>query len=376
MENFNTTKIVEHFSCLEDERIIGRTDHKLIDIIIITICAVICGSDEWTEIEAYGKAKKEWLKTFLELPNGIPSHDTFGRVFSIIQPDKFSDCFINWVNSVFIKTEGQVIAIDGKTLRRSHNRSKNKSAIHMVSAWASENKIVLGQIKTDEKSNEITAIPELLNLLEIKGCIVTIDAMGCQKNIAQKIVEKEADYILSLKGNQGKLHDDVISFFEKAEKENFKNTDFDYHKTTDNAHGRKETRKHWTVCDIEWLNGKKNWKNLNGIGMVESTREIGNKTETEKRYYIFSIKDKAEKFAKSVREHWGIENKVHWILDIAFREDDSRIRTGNAPENLTVIRHIALNLLKQEKTIKRGTKAKRKVAGWNNDYLLKLLSCG
>lgn len=365
--------ILEHFSTLTDPRIQLKTSHKIIDIVVITICGTICGADNWTEIVRYGRMKQQWLKKFLELPNGIPSHDTFGRVFSLLSPKEFQRCFLGWIQAVFTITVGQVVAIDGKMLRHSYDRSNNKSAIHMVSAWASENGLTLGQVKTDEKSNEITAIPELLELLEIKGCIVTIDAMGCQKKIAAQIVDDDADYVLALKGNQGTLNDDVVLFFLDASENEFKDIDFDYHETVDGGHGRVEIRRHWAVSDIDWLDQKQDWKGLKTIGMVESERHIDEKVSVEKRFFIASINKDAKLLAKAVREHWGIENKVHWVLDVAFQEDDNRIRKDHALENLAVIRHIALNLLRSEKSQKVGIKAKRKMAGWDDSYLQKVL---
>jgi len=366
--------IREHFAPMKDPRVKKKTRHKLIDIITISICAAICGADDWVSVEAYGKAKYDWLKTFLELPNGIPSHDTFGNVFSALSSTEFEECFLSWIQSVCVVTAGQIIAIDGKKLRRSHDKSSNKSAIHMVSAWASKNMVTLGQVKTDEKSNEITAIPELLNLLEIKGCIVTIDAMGCQKKIVNKIVtDKKADYVIALKGNQGNLHDDVKLFFEGALKDNFDGIDFNFHRTVDGDHGRIETREYYIVSDIDWLDSKKAWNNLNTIGMVISERDSGNKVSKEARYFICSIPKDAKLFAKSVREHWGIENKVHWVLDIAFREDESRMRKGDSAANFSIVRHIALNMLRHEKSVKLGIKNKRLNAAWDNEYLLKVL---
>jgi len=368
------TSIIAHFSSLPDPRMEKKTKHSLEAIIVITICAGICGADDWVAVETYGKAKYDWLNTFLKLPNGIPSHDTFGTVFSIINPSEFEKCFISWIRSVATLTKGQIVAIDGKTLRRSHDKSSNKSAIHMVSAWASENRITLGQVITDEKSNEITAIPELLDLLEIKGCIVTIDAMGCQKKIVEKIVvENEADYVLSLKGNHSNLHADVKLFFDTAIENNFKNISFDSFETVDGDHGRIEIRRHYIVSDIDWLDGKQNWKNLRTIGMVIQEKEVNNKRSVESRYFICSINEDAKLFAKAVRDHWGIENKVHWCLDIAFREDESRMRKGHSAGNFSVVRHIALNMLRHEGTLKVGIKNKRLKAAWDNGYLLKVL---
>lgn len=367
-----STSIEAHFEGLPDPRYHNKK-HKLIDIMTIAICASICGADTFKQIEDFGKAKIKWLKRFLELPFGIPSHDTFGRVFALLDPKEFQRCFIDWVQMVQETLGSQTIAVDGKTLRRSFDTDSGKKAIHMVSAWASENGFVMGQIKTDEKSNEITAIPQLLRMLELSGCIVTIDAMGCQKKIAESIAKKGADYLFSLKGNHGDLHDDVKVFFNGCLKDDFKDVSYDYHETVDGGHGRVETRKIWTVSDIDWLYGKCLWQGLKTIGMVESERQIGNETSTERRFFISSLDSNAKVFAKAVRNHWGIENGLHWALDIAFREDESRIRKDNAPENFSVLRHIALNLLKAEKTFKGSLKTKRLMAGWETSYLEKVI---
>lgn len=374
MQEKKAVAIVEHFKNIEDPRIDRGKLHNLMDIIAIAICAVICGADTWEDIELFGEAKHEWLKQFLELPNGIPSHDTFGRVFSIISPVEFQRSFLNWIKAISESIEREVVAIDGKTSRRSYDRGKGKGAIHMVSAWATANRVVLGQVKTEDKSNEITAIPELLDILALKGCIVTIDAMGCQKTISAGIIEKEADYVLALKGNQGTLHEDIKLFFEDAKETGFKGIRHDFHETIDGDHGRIETRRYYTISDIEWLEGKADWKGLKSIGMVESEREIGEKVTKEIRYYISSLPGNAKQFGDAVRRHWGIENSLHWVLDVAFREDECRIRKGYAAENFAVLRHIALNLVRQEKSIKRGVKGKRLKAGWDNDYLGKILS--
>ena len=369
--------ITLHFASITDPRIERSKKHKLIDILTITICGVICGADGWVDIAMFGEAKKDWFEGFLELPNGIPSHDTFGDVFSRIDPGQFSECFIEWVRAVSELTKGQVIAIDGKTLRRSHDRSAGKEAIHMVSAWSSANGLVLGQVKTDEKSNEISAIPELLKLLEISGCIVSIDAMGCQREIAKAIVDKGADYVLSLKQNQGNLYEDVKELFDGAFEFGFEDIDYDTYETVEKGHGRIETRRCWAISDpqgLSYIRSLSEWKNLNSVAMVKAERRIGDSVSVEKRYYISSLKGDARQLLWAIRGHWGIENSLHWVLDIAFREDESRVRKDNSPENLAVLRHITLNLLKQEKSLKVGINAKRKRAGWDNDYLLKVLS--
>ena len=368
--------IAEHFGQVKDPRNLG-VEHLLIDIITIAVCAVVCGADNWVEIAEFGQAKENWLRTFLILPNGIPSHDTFGRVFGLIEPHEFQNGFGSWMIAISQISAGQIIAIDGKRLRRSHDGRLGKAAIHMVSAWASENRLVLGQVKTDEKSNEITAIPELLKVLAIQGCIVTIDAMGCQTEIAKLIIEAEADYVLALKGNQGTLHDHVQDLFADAQALNFKQVAHDFVQTIDKNHGRLEIRRHWTISEPEFIaladpEGK--WANLQSIGMVEAQRWTADKSTSETRYYISSLAGDACEFGLAVRSHWHIENKVHWVLDVAFREDLSRVRTGYAAENFAVLRHIALNLLQHETSATCGIKAKRLKAAWNEAYLLKVLS--
>jgi len=363
------SSIGDFFSDITEPRDSNKR-HKLIDIVTIALCAVICGADAWEDIEEFGETRKGWFEQFLELPHGIPSHDTFARVFASMDPKEFQQAFLKWVEAVQTVTK-QIVAIDGKTLRRSHD--KNKSPLHLVSAWASENKMVLGQVKTREKSNEITAIPELLSVLELEGCIVTIDAMGCQKEIAKTIVDKGADYVLGLKGNQGTLHEDVKFYFEDALRSNFKGVGYDYHETVDGDHGRIETRCYWTVSDVDWLPDKALWKNLTSIVMVQRERLINGETSVETSYYLTSLESGTEDVAKAVRGHWGIENSLHWVLDIAFREDESRIRKENAPANFAIIRHMALNLLRKETSFKRGLKAKRLKAGWDAEYLEKIL---
>lgn len=373
MEKEANHSIVGHFSSLKDPRIQLKTSHRLIDIIVITLCAVICGADDWVEIARFGRAKEHWFRTFLALPKGIPSHDTFGRVFSLLDPEEFAKCFASWIRSAFLMSDADIVAIDGKTARRSHDRANGKPCIHMVSAWAAKNRLILGQVKTEDKSNEITAIPELLKTLDIKGCIVTIDAMGCQKEIAQQIVDQGADYLISLKGNQGNLHKEVQLLFEDAEKNGLNDLSHQSYTTVDGGHGRVETRS-FTVTDyVDWYEEKSKWKKLTTFGMVQSIREMREETKPETRYFISSLPLDAKKFAEAARYHWSVENCLHWGLDISFREDDCRVRKGHAPENLAILRRFALSLLKRDPVRKIGVKASRKAAGWDNDYLLHLL---
>ena len=344
MSQTATATIIEHFLKLDDPRRYNKR-HLLIDIVVIAICGVICGADDWPAVEEFGEAKQEWFEQFLELPHGIPSDDTFGRVFAVLDAEQFQSCFITWIRAVFEVTQGQVVPIDGKKLRRSHDKSIGKDAIHMVSAWALENHLVLGQVKVDDKSNEITAIPKLLDVLEISGCIVTIDAMGCQKKITQKVKDKNADYTIAVKANQKGLLEDITGLFDRARETQF--TNYDYCKTEEKGHGRFEIRECWTISnpkDLKQIRSLSDWTGLQTIVMVRRERRIGCKVEIEIKYYISSLVSSARHILDVIRGHWGIENQLHWVLDIAFREDDCRLRKGNGAQNFALLRHIALNL--------------------------------
>ncbi|NIA14092.1 MAG: ISAs1 family transposase [Nitrospiraceae bacterium] len=361
------------FGQLEDPRMNRRKRHLLMDIIGITVCAVIAGADGWVGVASFGKSKETWLRTFLELPNGIPSHDTFGRVFSLIAPEAFQDCFRSWVQAVQNGVQG-IVAVDGKTVRRSHDRSNGKKAIHIVSAWATENYLALGQVKVDDKSNEITAIPELLRMLELKGCLVTIDAMGCQRRIAQTIVDAGADYLLAVKGNQETLAEDVQQEFKHAQGDDFAHMDHQYLETIEKGHGRIEKRQYWLTHDIEGLGTFERWPSLHAMAMCRATRTVNDETSVEDRYFITSAThNDVKKIATGIRNHWGIENSLHWVLDVAFQEDQSRIRVGYAAENMAAIRKMAINVLKASTSKKGGIKNKRLQAAWNDDYLKELL---
>lgn len=357
-----------HFKCLKYPRIDRKKLHSLHDIISLVVIGIICGADSWDAIEEFGKAKKEFSSTFLTLQNGIPSHDTINRVFSSINPKKFELAFISWVNSLKNKEiSGEVVALDGKTVRGSKDSFHESKAIHLVNAWACSNELVLGQLKVDGKSNEITAIPILLDLLDIEGCIITIDAMGTQKEIASKIIENKAEYILALKGNQGNLEEEVESLF-KVQK--IEDEDIDIEKNR----SRIETRTCQVIRDLKFLDKKEDWKALKSIIKITSIREIGDKKTKETRLYISSLEHSAKDINRYIRSHWAIENSLHYTLDMTFNEDRQRKRDKNAAENFAQAQKIALNLLKIENSTKMSIKTKRLKAAWDNHYLLKLLN--
>jgi len=367
--------LLRYFSELKDPRVNRTKRHFLQDILTIAICAVICGADGWVQVAEFGRCKCKWFKTFLQLPNGIPSHDTFGRVFAKLQPAAFEECFLQWINALASHSQGRLVAIDGKTIRRSLDAANGQAAIHMVSAWCQANHLVLGQLATDAKSNEITTIPELLKLLDLDGAVVTIDAMGCQKKIAAQIVDQGGDYLLQLKGNQGGLHDETALLFDQCLRDDRLGVAYTTAATTNGGHGRIEERRIWVTPEVEWFAERGQWKGLRSLARVEARRTVNGKTSREFRYYISTLDGQdPTRMLELARGHWGVENSLHWSLDVSFREDDCRIRQGHAAENFSRLNRIALNLLKAETQQKVGIKTKRLCAGWDHDYLLKLLT--
>ncbi len=367
-----------YFGDMPDPRVVGRCEHKLVDIILIAICGVLCGAEGWEDIEEFGQSKAGWLRQFLELPCGIPSHDTFRRVFSLLDARAFQERFARWVEGVFTVKRGQVVALDGKTLRGSQDERNGKGALHLVSAWASESGLLLGQRKVDEQSNEITALPELLKQLYVEGCIVSIDAMGCQKDIARAVIDQKADYVLALKANQGQLHDDVQEWFAWAQQTRFEDMphSFSFWQTTNKAHGRIEIRRCWALSDpraFEVIRHHDGWVGLQSLVMVQRERRIADQVQTETAYWISSLPADAKLLLHAVRAHWSVENAFHWTLDVTFREDDARLRTGDSAENFAVLRHIALNLLKRHPA-KLSLKRKRFKAALDDHFLFDLLA--
>lgn len=363
--------LAAHFQALEDPRLERTRLHSLLDIVAITICAIICGADSWVEVEKYGLAKHDWLTGFLRLPNGIPSHDTFGRVFAALAPEQFQACFAEWVSSVAGSLGLKHVAIDGKTVRGSHDRANGKAALHLVSAWAVENHLTLGQEAVDAKSNEITAIPKLLAMLDLQGALVTIDAMGCQKEIAEQVVGQEGDYVLMVKENQPNLYAEVVRLEEAALVDEYAGCSNFCEQ--EQSHGRQELRACWVLTDLEAVQERAKWPGLQSVIVVVRERTAGDKNSCEKHYYISSRKMTAEQFLKVIRGHWGIENSLHWVLDVVFDEDRSRVRKDHGPENLALLRRLAVSLLKTEKS-KGSIRGKRLIAGWNNDFMEKVLA--
>ena len=368
----------EHFGGLEDYRRQGSIRYYLIDLLFITICAVISGANDLKSVAMYAQRKRRWLTSILALGDNVPSYTTFWTIFVLLSPAALERCFVQWVQSkmgMASKQDGHNISIDGKAQRGTAEKGEPHSFVHIVSAWAATHNLTLGQLKVEGKSNEITAIPQLLEMIDLGGATVTIDAMGCQTAIAEKIVDKGGDYILALKGNQGHLSDEVENYFHQAEQIDFEGVACDAVGSKNCAHGRIEKRESYTTEDIDWLPQKDGWKNLKSLIMVKSERTIsGQSTSIERRYYISSLPADALRVSNAIRGHWGIENQVHWILDVAFREDDQNANAGNIAENMSTVRRLALNLLKQEKTAKCGIEIKRQMAGWDDEYLLKVLN--
>lgn len=372
--------LIEHLQQLPDPRVKGRTDHDLVDVLVIGLCCQLCGGEGFNDMEDFGQAKRDWFATFLPLRSGIPTHDTFNRVFAALKPESFLEVFMAWTQSLRTCVAGEIVALDGKALRRALDRGDSPRVI--VSAWAASNSLVLGQIEVPDKTNEITALPRLLRTLELAGCIVTVDALGCQKEIAREIIEADADYVLALKGNQGQSHQEIKSYLDDAVARHDEKAParknrvpLAHHQTVEKDHGRRETRRYWQSGDLSWFGSQGEWESLRSVGVVESVRQVGQAEPTvERRYYLSSLPVDAEKFAQAVRGHWGIENSLHWVLDVQCGEDRSRVRVGHAAENLALLRRLALNLLKRERTKKRGIKGKQLNASWDHAYLLRLLA--
>ena len=362
--------LLTHFQALPDPRTKREPEHQMIDILVIAICTLLCGGEGFNDMEDFGDAKHDWLQTFLELPHGIPRHDTFNRVFQALDPACFLECFVRWTQSLRTAVSEEIVALDGKALRRA--LATGSSAPVLVSAWARENGLVLGQLQVSAKSNEITAVPALLRALELAGCLVTLDAMGCQKNIAKEIKEAAAEYVLALKGNHATVHAEVKSYLDDAITRGAK--ELGSHATVEKDHGRLEERRYWQSADLGWFADRVQWEGLHSVGVVEARRQVGSGPVTvERRYYLSSLGLDAARFARAVRGHWSVENQCHWRLDVQMGEDQSRVRAGHAAHNLGTLRRLALNLLQREQTKKRGIKGKQKNAGWDHTYLLKLL---
>lgn len=376
----SASALFDYLSVLDDPREGPALRHKLADILTLAVCAAVAGANTWTEVETFGRAKEDWLRQYLDLPHGIPSHDTFGRVFAALDAEAFARCFRDWMHDVADRSQGEIVSIDGKTLRRSYDRASGKAALHLVSAWAQRNRLVLGQLAVEPTSNEITAIPRLLELLAVRGCIVTIDAIACQQDIVECVLEQEADYVIALKANQGSLFQETVAYFDEAlEREvvhQFRRGGFSRFQTSEQGHGRTEERHYYMGeidQDADFALRRLLWAGLRSGGLVVSTRTVGGKTTQQRRYYISSLSADARQLANAVRGHWEIENKVHWVLDVVFAEDQSRVRNGAGAANFAALRQIALNLLRQEQTRNLSLNRKRLKAGWDNAYLAKVM---
>ena len=367
----SSRNLKDHFRTLADPRIGPAKRHELLDILLIAVCAMLCGAESFTDMALFGRCKADWFKTWLPLPNGIPSHDTFNRVFCLIDPSKFMECFLSWTQSVREAFAGELVALDGKTLRGS--RAHGQGPVHLVNVWAARNRLVLGQLKVADHSNEITALPALLRALELVGCVVSIDAMGCQKQVAKEIHEADAEYVLALKGNQGTLHAELKAFLDDAQARGFDGVAHEFVQTVDKEHGRLETRRYWITEQIQWLADKGKWEALRSVGMVEAVREIRGEVTTERRYYLTSLPAQVQRFAAAVRGHWEIENVLHWVLDVQLGEDRCTVRQHNAAQNLAALRALCLNLLRRDHQHKVGVRGKQKAASWDHVYLQSLL---
>lgn len=382
MQNPSPTSLKTHLLQLTDPRLKRRRRHELIDVLMIAVTALLCGAENFMQMAQFGRAKESWLRTFLALPNGIPSHDTFRRVFMLLAPERFSEVFLSWTQTLRTAVAAEVVALDGKTVRRSFDTAKGRSAIHLVSAWASANRLVLGQLKVADKSNEITAVPELLRALELAGCIVTVDALNCQKTIAQEIKEADAEYVLALKGNHETAHAEIKSFLDDAVLQaqsprsagaSPATPSLAMCQTVEKGHGRRETRRYYQSATLEWFADREAWAGLQTVGMVEAEREIRGQRTVERRYYLSSLPLDVATFARAVREHWGVENQVHWVLDVQLNEDQNRARAGHAAENLAVLRRLTLNLLRRDQRCDGGIRTKQLNASWDHAYLQSLL---
>lgn len=371
MEDRAAYDFVSHFSVLPDPRVNRRKRRSLESILFIALCGVLCGVESWVEMEEFGKTRKEWFKKFIDLKHGIPSHDTFGRVFAQLNSKEFGKVFLQWVQAVYRKTNGEIIAIDGKTVCGTEDKTRGWNALHLITVWANANHLVLAQEKSTGGPNEIETVPKVLEILDLKGCIVTLDAMGCQKDIAERIRGKEGDYVLALKGNQGLLHEDVRQYWNDSQ---LPRQEYDEYETADKGHGRHEVRCYRISSGIEWLTVRDEWKGLQSIGMVESRRTIGEQTTVQRRYYLSSLKADAREFSKAVRTHWEVENKAHWCLDVLFHEDRSRARLKFAAENLALLRRLSLNILRKDVGAKQSLRIRRQMAGWSTEYLEHLLA--